>query len=41
MMVNVIFVVKKAIYSSKGEEEYCDKHAEEAIEWYYKQIMDK
>ena len=32
---------KKATYSSKGEEEYCDKHAEEAIEWYYKQIMDK
>ena len=32
---------KKATYSSKGKEEYCDKHAEEAIEWYYKQIMDK
>ena len=32
---------KKATYSSKGKEEYCDQHAEEAIEWYYKQIMDK
>lgn len=32
---------KKATYSSKGKEEYCDQHAKEAIEWYYKQIMDK
>ena len=32
---------KKATYSSKGKEEYCDQHAEEAIEWYYNQIMDK
>lgn len=32
---------KKATYSSKGKEEYCNQHAEEAIEWYYKQIMDK
>ena len=32
---------KKATYSSKGKVEFCDQHAEEAIEWYYKQIMDK
>lgn len=30
---------RKATYSSKNKEEYCDEHAEDAIEWYYKQML--
>ena len=32
---------KKATYSSKGVEEYCDEHLEDAIEWYYKQMIEE
>lgn len=32
---------KKATYSSKDVEEYCDEHLEDAIEWYYKQMIEE
>lgn len=31
---------KKATYSDAGREEYCDKHLEDAIEWYIEQAME-
>lgn len=31
---------KRATYSDADREEYCDKHLEDAVEWYLEKSMD-
>ena len=32
---------KKATYTDSDVEEYCDEHLEDAIEWYYKRMIEE